>query len=391
MAQHRLTRDNGPQQIIDVDAEDASHIVEDARAEEEEISSAFGENDNDPGMYFQVRKYVKDSKEKAFCMEGTVADLPILPRIQRDFGEGKYEVWIFKNKKIYRRIQVPVIAPKVAPDPVPGGDPNFSRLIQLLEKRTETPPQPPATRWTPTDIIAAVAAAGTLLGSLKSVMAPAPATSMKETLDLLLVAKAAFSDGKEGGEEEGGLIGLAGKLISNPGFGDALKALTSGQTPIQQQPGAPRQLPAPGQPQQQILSAPPPAPPNAEEQQAQEFGFALNLMLKQAAKNADVSLYAEVIEDAFPDLIPIMTAPGALDNLAQFYPQVGVYRNWFAQLIAELASPAEPAQHTPEISSGNAYSVSIKPASAADAGAHPGGHSGHSGDAAGDDAENQSG
>lgn len=316
-------------QIIDAESEDVQHQVDMDNAEEADIAAELGNADGDTVFVIKVHKHVPNSKDMLYCMEGTIADLPIIPKLQKAWGAGKYRIQILKNGKFYKRYHVsvaplPVFGPEPSPQQTtqPANDPQVIALLQTLVQRTAEPPKP-AFQLTPEGIATMIGAAATAITAIKSLLPP-PVNQM-ETLKTVLEISQQFQ-GSAASDREPTFMETVARVLTNPEIVGTLGAVIAPQA----QGAQPKQLAAP-RPQQ----------PTPEQATAAQVQAQLAYMCTRAQKGSDPGLYAELIIDSFdPALVAQMTAPGAIEYVLAMHPPAAQYRPWFEALLTSLAEQA---------------------------------------------------
>ncbi len=377
MAPRRITDQSDVEtaEAIDVDFSDRSEIEKDMRDEENEILSEFGEADGDAGMYFTVRKVIPGSKDKPYCFEGTRGDLPVTETIQRKFGAGKYEIWLFKNKKIYRRIPITVLAPIEQTKPDAPQSELAGVLKTVLEQQTAM-----LARMNEAKPQSSLNAKEMLTLAMPAITAFIPflfksrdGGSVAETMQLLATAKELFQN--DGEQREKGLIDLATDILP-PMF-----AAMSAQPPNGAQP---KQLSPP--------QSTTPTPEQIQQAQMAQLQMLLRFMIGKAQKSSDPGLYAEVLVDTLPpEYVQMLCAPGAIEMLVQLEPAIATYRPWFDALLQALIDG--PIDDDGEAANGDAQDTNVSEPSPAsiDAAYRSGWRGGRAADAPRNDDENESG
>lgn len=302
---------------IDVEYDDASKIEKDFRDEEAEIQAHFGDADGDADMHYQVRKFLPDTKDKFFCCEGTRADFPILPKIQARFGGGKYEVWIFKHKKLYRRMRVGVMEPRKEESPQ-APDAGLSAILAAIQTQTKMVENFVAPKQS--GLFAGLTAKDVLLLAppiITALAALGKGGSTKDMLETMQIAKGLFDKSDDGDREPDSLMGLLSNVLTKTPLIDAVSKAAL----------------APLAPQRPQVAASP------EQAQAAQLKQQLAYMITRAQKNSPPELYADFLEDNLPpQFVAMLSQPGALAYLETLHPPIGTYRPWFEALLQSLAN-----------------------------------------------------
>lgn len=319
-------------EFIDAEADDVTQQVNDDQSEEDDLASEFGNADGDTRLFFKVHRIVAGSKDPEYCMEGTAADLPITPKLQEQWGAGKYRIQLFKNGKYHRRWIVAVAPPpRFARDAqqINGGvnAVNDPRLIGLLERvvaqtQIVAPPAP-----TMMEIAALITAAIPAVAALKELFKPE-----HNTLQLFKDAMEMATQFQGDGGREPSIVEVIGNVLTKTDLLNQLGSIVPNAA--QANPRATPQIAAP------------PKTPLEQQQQAtaNQLKAQLQYLIGRAQKGSDPALYAEVVLDTFdPALVRQFILPGAIDFILTMHPPCALFRPWFEALLTALAEQAQDA------------------------------------------------
>lgn len=331
MARRAITAD--VQEPISAEFDDVSAQVEDDYKEENEIAAEFGVADGDTHFMYKVWRYIPLSKDFEYCFEGTVADLPLIPKLQKEWGGGKYRVQVYKNGKYYRRYMPVVASPPIAPQqlalaatPQTGNDPAVIALLQkLIEKQEAQQP----TRMGVGEIVAIIGAAAPILTTLKTLFAP-PQNNQLDTVVKVLEVAAQFQGG--GSDREPTILETIAKVVTNP---ELMQTIGGALQPQQAQIVTP-QIAPPQQPKPQ---------PSKEQMDAAIIRQQLAMLVTRAQKSSDPGLYAELLIDSVePAMLQQLAAPGALALIEMLHPPCATYRPWFEALLTSLQEQLQESE-----------------------------------------------
>jgi hypothetical protein len=362
--QPRLINDNdtADETIINGDtyegfAEDVSDLQNDIDATLDKLFMEIGDAPGDVRFKCTVYRIMPNQGEKEYCFAFTPAELPILDRLRDEYGGGKFEIFIYKNGKIFKRPVLNVAKPPAKPAPVtvaPNSDMNAvvnalmesqrqqaEQMREFMQRGQSAQPAPNMLEMM-----------GTMMGvmsQMKSFIAPAnPSGGIDDFIKMLNVTRDLVGEG--GGEKSmaESLLGLAKE------FGPPLLAM-SGQLANAPRPAinhAPQYTPVQSNPVAPMIQ-------NQPQPQPQQEGTNVNLMLKaqigmlvnRAAAGADPSLYGELVADQVNEstLREFIARPDALEFLAQYNSAVLNHREWFTALrdtVAALLTDADLSADT---------------------------------------------
>lgn len=323
MARARLT-DQSDDLDRDIPAEfdDVTERVKDEEATLDEMLAEFGSTADDVVLSFKIYKVRANSKLTDFCFEGTKDDFPIVPRVQRECGGGTYVAFIYKtiNGKttLWKKPSFGVLELR---HPVqialPSADPNFSKLLELLERQSE---QRAAQK--PMSVVEIATAGAAIISALAPVfqlLRGNGGNSLSDQLDTLAKLKDLTTEAPAQDDSWGGMLRTA------------LPAFLEASANARATPPA-RQLPSPENPQA-------PTPEQIQHAQMRQLQQNLRYMITRAQKNSPPELYADFLEDNLPaEYLQMLTQPGAYEFLVTIEPAIATYKPWFDALLQTLAA-----------------------------------------------------
>ena len=267
-------------------------------------------------------------------------------RIRREYGSGNYRINVIRNKKLFKIIDYPILAPNVS-EPSQTSDNGSPGLSAVIRELRETSKQQfelmkefinsnSGNVKNASDPVAMMTAMLGAMNQMKEFVQPAQAqtNSFDNFLQLLEVAQN-FNSAK--GETNFIDVIRDGVKYLGPAIGETLQAHKSGQTfqPVQQA--------AVIHPPQQTQGEQMQQPQQTEMSQAYLIAY-INRLVNKAKSGSDPQLQAANILDDFPDEIiqQHLLGPDTIDKLAQVNPDVRNYLNWFQTLQGHLKAAYEP-------------------------------------------------
>ena len=344
-------------------AEDITGITDDTEAIEKDILAEVGAADRTVEYYINVHRVPRDGKlpPKLFTCSPDefkgVAD-----RVLEHYGTGTYEARVYKNKGLWRRIAFAVEAPRATPH-IQAPSANDSALVTMVRQQGEAlqallaqvaaAKAPQSTGLNIGGVAALLTATAPIVTALLG--ARAPASGGGDQLGLLTkmmeFAREMNSDGKEKGAFD-----IISDLLNSP-----LIAQMANQPPAVNGgplPNAPVPQPVPVVRPMQMQPQQPPQPvqqtqaPLAATPEMKALQEQLAFLVTRAERNSDISLYADVIEDAMSptDLQMFLAQSDPVLVLSTIWPPVAQHRAWFTQVIGLLTESREAvdvAAHVP--------------------------------------------
>ena len=354
---------------IDGNAEDISDLQKDIDSQMNSIFQEFGGDDNDTEFKINVKRAMRDKGELEHCFTCTPQELPITERIKEEYGHGAYQIWIYKDGKIYKRRNLH-IAKTLKPSvlvPV-NGNQDVSQLIsamtesnrQQMEQLQGLVNQP---QKQPLNILEIITAITTVIPVIKDVLAPAPQVNQ---MDVFMKAATFMQDIKGEGEKESNAFDMIGKLAQT--FGPGIMEMSSQlqnqqqispQTQPQTQPQIQAQPPrsgtqiAPQPEQEKVMIA-------DEQQELTQLKHQLGMLVAMAHAKKDPLLYADLILDQVPDaqIRRYILRDDVIPFLSNIEPNVQHFVPWFTELHNAIAGAYEES----EISLNDQESLTEQPA-----------------------------
>lgn len=308
--------------------DDITDLQNDLDSQLDSIFQEFGGDENDTEYKILVKRVLPERGEYEHCFSCLPSELPINDKIKNQYGPGIYMIWIYKNKKIFRRRKIIIakgIEEKKELIPVTENkDSMYPILLQMQQQQSEKtermllafleksspPPQP---QHNPIEMMTAMLTAVTQLQNL---------TDKSNGVDDLLKTVQLVRELDGGTDNDPSLLGL---------FGKAMPALiNAGQATVQPeiQPEIPPQSAQP-QPEENINVQ------NEEEEKLNLFKFQLASLVRIASDGGDPEVYADVILDRFSEdqLKQFLEIPDIMEYLISINTDVANYKGWFEKLI----------------------------------------------------------
>lgn len=358
-------------EFVDIDgtAEDITDAERDADDQLNSIFMEFGGDPNDTSFKIKVMRIIPGRGEFEHCFYCVPSELPIIERIQTEYGPGSYEIRIYKDGKILKRPKLNIAEAKTLPVIVPEtkGDNTavilnamlesnkaqmlqFEKMMTLSAQNNQMPVVAAAPAINPMELMQSVMA---MVATMNG-MATKPAGEMDQFVKMAGIMKEFMpeSGGGDYGEKNGVdmLLGLAKE------FGGPLMELTN---KVIDQPAA--LVPVSGQIPGQV-STTQPVPPNTsatgpktppidatqssaeQEQQIMFLKMQLSVLCSNAAKGNDQTAYAQMILDQLTDeqINQFLARPDWFEYLVSVNPNVASFKEWFIVLrglVMEAITP----------------------------------------------------
>lgn len=344
--------------IIDVEAEDISGLEQDIDSELSAITTEHGGDETD--VEYTLKYYrLSDDNYQATSVEGDwmfdahPSQLPIMNKIRKEYGGGKFRVRVYKKKGNARSILYKKYAFGIAmPRRVETGDAEPGSMVQLFRAMIEQNQQnfnqlreviqgarPAADQSSQLDSTLS------LLAKMKEVFGPpaAPQNSLKDAIGLLRDVKELAGDSDGGGGAGTNIWDVIKSAINSPALGAVAEAVNTArqvaQRNLQHQPVF---VPAPPAP---VMAEPVPAPQQPPQPAEEQFSMNpamirmyVGMMLDSARKGGDPGIYADLILEKVDDatIAEHFLQPMAIDRLIEAVPDVANYRAWFVTLQSML-------------------------------------------------------
>lgn len=360
MATRQITHEEPHE--IDADFEDRTDETAAEKQTTDDIAAELGVSDNIADFDLKVYRTPPTGKTLVWLFDVSgVTVTGLAQRLRDEYGNGNYQIWLFKNSKLKRRIPLSVEVPRAAPAAqATAADSALMASVQqqgqalttvlqtLAELKASPPVVAPASPFAGMDLPAIITAVAGAATAFKALMPPPP--PVQNPMELFLGALEFARDMQEGGKEKG-ISGMISDVLQSPLLERVLQnaQATQGQPQQPQQPQRlappapppqqPRQPAAPPQPQQ------PPATPSPDDT-AQQFIAYVQALTIRASKNGDPVLAADMIEEDIPanELAMLLGMPDPVAALAQYVPAVANYRPWFEEVFSALTEESDEGQ-----------------------------------------------
>jgi len=343
MVKHKALPDNLEQiedgDFIDVNADDVSDLENDVDSQMRNIFSEFGGDENDTEFKINIYRLIKDRGEREFCFACQPSELPVMDRIRENFGGGRYEVWIYRNGRIFKRRNIIIAEPltKELPEKDENNDKSLTVINTLIEKM-DSLKQEPAQTFNPQSMMETMLnSMMQMQGLIKMMQPPVQQQSSINDPILLLTKGMEIASEFSGGKSEKGLYDLMGDLVQT--FGK----------PIADAAGKMNDLPSVNPAINPVLNYPPNIQGNFTQQnnmtqnnEENDMNLSLKMQLKflvkQAEQEGDPYIYANLIIDQLPlhTITTYINSPGAMDKIVLIEPSVKNYLPWFEELKREI-------------------------------------------------------
>ncbi len=317
--------------IIDGGFEDVSDLENDLESQINSITQEFGGQEGDTQFKINIYRILENKGERAYLFSCLPNELPIMEKLINDYGGGTFDIWIYKNGKIFKRKKVIVEPPiKIEPEIAQQNDNvGLSMIMQGLNKLTETiannsgvVSRPENQVNTMQDLLQNMTMMKTLMG-----------------LDNNQPQNDLFSNFKKFAEMQQ-IIGSSDKESnSNDVFMKLMETFGEPIAKISEKmlDGNINQIPdrniVTGQYPQQKRDNPQIIEQNTGNQNPMKMH--LIFLTGQAKADNDPEIYAQMVVDNTQDkneLKRFITSPTAIDDMAKIHPPVGNYPGWFTEL-----------------------------------------------------------
>lgn len=351
MAQPRLGGTIKEADFVDIegDAEDVTAITDSNERELRDVLSSLGADPDDQEVYINIKKQVPGYKKPWECFVINPSELPgLTDRLRKEYGSGFYIANVVKNGKLFKKIELPVLAPsKQEFATAPASDlagvvkalqenskEQFAQMRQLFLEAT-------GRQATPTNPIEMMTAMMGAMSAMKEFITP---PQQGNNMDMFFKAAEFVRDLKGDSGGDSNFIDVIRDFVKSPIAGELVDQVKSARAmqPIAV-PSAPQSHAAPAMQHQQ-----PPIggqPPSMQQQMIIAY---INRLVAKAKAGGSPDLQADNILEDFPeDLIrQHLLGSDTIDRLAQINPEVNQYREWFAQLQHSLQEAFKDAERT---------------------------------------------
>ena len=349
MKQIEYDAEEGDFVAVDGESEDITDLQKDIDGQITDIYSEFGGEPNEVEFRIDVKRTIPNKGVNEDCFSCSIEELPIKERIRNEFGSGLYQIYIYKNKKLFRRrtlrLAAPIKHPVVNNATLQGGgikdilaamaENQHRQYEQMKELMLSQNAQPSQTDQM-THMLQTMALMKQVMGE------PVKATDPMKVLE---VAKGLAESMGDGGDKSS-----LDRLIES-----ALPVLIEGAKNPVQNAGAPTPLMnnpiRPVAPPVSVnVPIPNQSPPNQlgkpqdeKDMLKQIVRSRLPQLLSWAAQDRSPGLYAEVILDQIPGAfmekyIEFVKTPDCISQLAILNSEVNQYIHWFNQFRDETLS-----------------------------------------------------
>ena len=340
---------NPMESVLEGNFEDISDLQNDI---DETLSSIFQEFGGDPDdVIFKVsiKRVVVGKGELEHCFSCVASELPVTDRIKNEYGPGTYEVWIYKNGKIFKRPKLNIA--KKIDDPgksmmvhpshstadqslqmiLQQQNDRFSAIERALQDRNNSvdpmsmltssmsvikdivsmnsaPPAPPVP---PVDPMAMMGSMMAAMVQMKEFMSSNDSSPISEVLENVKLIQE-ISDGGSGGETN--LMDLA------KSFGPGIMEITNKLAGTEQTKSENNKAPT----EKDSLSI-----------EKEKLIRSVDLLVFQAMSDANYENYIDLVIDNFPraELETYLVLDDPFTEISKLFPNIAPYRGWFTALF----------------------------------------------------------
>ena len=346
-----------PEDFIDVNVEDKTKIQSDIEDELNEILSEIDADDDDISYKVSVSRDGEGNKVGPHLFDCSIGEVDGLKdRLRNNYGSGKYQIRVYKNKKLYRRKILWLEAPK-EPETNPQNS-QIADLSAMMQRQNEQmmnlmQKRSPTEQTDPTAMMASVL---TSMEKMMSLFMPKQ-TAQKDPIDMLLKGMELAQGFEKGGDGNKNVFDAITSLANSELGKAAVEQLQKNQAgensypqnPYMQRPQAIRQNPeAPINPE----PVSPPHPhtnPNTEQKPLprgligipveilHQINEQINFWDFKAKNNSAPELWAEVAVDTYePEVVKmILDRPDLKEIVLYFCPAAEQNFDWFEALKKE--------------------------------------------------------
>lgn len=347
--------------FIDIEgtAEDISDIQKDVDAQMDRIFEEFGGDDRDTEFKINVKRAIPDKGVTEHCFSCTPAELPIIDRIQEQYGPGVYQIWIYKDGKIFKRRNLHIAKPvksAYTPPHLQGNNSDIPDVVRVMLEnqqrqmeqfqeiisRNQNPIQHPiAPAFNPMEMM------GGMMGMMVQMKEFMGGNNQGNGIDTLLKGMEIMKD-FQGSDKETNILDVAKEFL--PNILDVTKTLSQNQGTFQSSPSLGPQISGDGKTQPNIN---PESRINGEGNENMNprmimIKTQLNNLVNKASQNADPVLYADFIIDNVPEdqIRSFLGQPDSLDQLARIDPRVNQFLPWFTNLKMEIMTVLDVEEYS---------------------------------------------
>lgn len=352
----KLIGNDGIEDIDFVDiqgtAEDLSDIQKDIDSQMNRIFEEFGGDDRDAEFKIHVKRAIPGKGELEHCFSCLPAELPIIDRIQDNYGPGSYQVWIYKDGRIFRRRNLSIAkAIKKDSERRQGAhqEGNMAELINAMaDNQRKTIEQMQLimlqNQRPSVDIPALVGAIVPVIGLIKDIIPP-----RQNEMDSFIKAASFMKEVTQPEDKESNFFDMVGSLAKS--FGPGIMELSqkmphapidqparNGEQPINQNPIHNDSLPNPQATKMNTSNNPQPENDLFSDRNINALRQQLGMLVMMASVNKDPLLYADLVMDQLPEeyIRAYILRPDWIDFLIKVEPKVASYPGWFTEMHAAI-------------------------------------------------------
>jgi len=322
---------------IDGQFKDVSDLQKDIDAQIDAIFQEFGGDDNDSKFKIIVKRAMHGKGDLEHCFSCVPSELPIIDRIKETYGAGSYEIWVYKDGKIFKRPKLN-IAKEIKLHERPQINTNdINSVIQSMLQSQQ-------------DQMAEFKNMMFMMMQKNNVPAPDPTSTMGSMMGVMMQMKDFMGGGDSGkgkmddilqavklvreigGGDDGGRNFMDGMVDLAKSFGPSIIEMSSN---LAKNPAPVSRETIPQNPTGQIESK-----PQEEDPRMNMFKMQLDMLVQKASINSDPALYADLVVDNIPQdqLIQFINRTDIIEYLISIHPGVGEHRIWFGHLVGEIKS-----------------------------------------------------
>lgn len=348
-------------EVIDGESDDISDLQKDIDSQITDIYSEFGGEPNEVEFRIDVKRTIPNKGTNEDCFSCTIEELPIKERIRKEFGPGLYQIYIYKNKKLFRRrtlrLAAPVKQPVINTDGFQGGgikdiltamaenqQRQFEQMRELMVQ--QVPQQSQAEQMQST--LQTMALMKQIMGE------PAKPADPMKTIEL---AKS-LAEMMDGGGDKSSLDRLIDTvlpaLLEGAKMGQHEQASFPGQGMMRAPQTHTMQVPVKTNPQSRPeFHQGQPKPENETDMIKLAVKNKLPQLVAWASQDKDPAFYAEFVLDNMPDAFmgaycDFVQKPDAVSQLGIMNPEVNRFIPWFESFRAETMEMIKEAQEEEE-------------------------------------------
>ena len=340
MAQRQLPRGNVQEErdevVIDGDFSDITDLEADIDEQVKIVIGEHGGGEHDKEIMLKYYRAKPGKGRMAWLFNAVPDELPVMERLRDVYGTGDYAVRIMINNQLAKIKRFSIEAPpNKEPERQPESTGSVAEIMQVIQAQQlqffnqlrDTFAQTSG-RNTSENNLDNMTSLIHALGELKNFITPAQSVNQMDNFtSLIRTVKELMPENRSG---EKNIYDVIESVLNSGAFGSAIAALGNQQQAVpaighQPKPGGqPTGQPQPGQQGEQ----------NVNIVQDQIIRQQINVLLGKAKRDADPSLYADLILDEVqPEIIQQhLLGEAALAKAIELVPEVANYKRWFIQL-----------------------------------------------------------